>query len=159
MPEPMITAGVIFANAARFADAYHTAMLPLCSETGLPPAALDILLFLGNNPGCDTAGEVCRMRGMKPAIVSFHVERLVNEGLLVRQPVPEDRRKTALVPTDAAAPVIERGRRMQKAFAEQLTSGLSAEDLAHCRRCIAVFDRNIECIRAENSTRLENEQL
>ncbi len=39
MPEPMLTASVMFANAARFADAYHTAIAPLCcvAETGLPP--------------------------------------------------------------------------------------------------------------------------
>ena len=24
-----------------------------------------ILLFLANNPGCETAGEICRMRGKK----------------------------------------------------------------------------------------------
>lgn len=45
----------MFANAARFADAYHTAIAPLCASTGLPPAAADILLFLANNPGCETA--------------------------------------------------------------------------------------------------------
>ena len=73
MPEPMLTASVMFANAARFADAYHTAIAPLCASTGLPPAAADILLFLANNPGCETAGEICRMRGMKPALVSFHI--------------------------------------------------------------------------------------
>ena len=65
MPEPMLTASVMFANAARFADAYHTAIAPLCASTGLPPAAADILLFLANNPGCETAGEICRMRGMR----------------------------------------------------------------------------------------------
>ena len=32
----------MFANAARFADAYHAAISPLCAETGLPPAAADI---------------------------------------------------------------------------------------------------------------------
>ena len=155
MPEPMLTASVMFANAARFADAYHTAIAPLCASTGLPPAAADILLFLANNPGCETAGEICRMRGMKPALVSFHIDRLVDEGYLLRQPVPGDRRKTALVLTEKAAPVIEQGRRLQKSFADRLAEGLSAEDLAHFRRCVAIFDRNIEQIRAEKSKRTE----
>ena len=155
MPEPMLTASVMFANAARFADAYHTAIAPLCASTGLPPAAADILLFLANNPGCETAGEICRMRGMKPALVSFHIDRLVSEGYLLRQPVPGDRRKTALVLTEKAAPVIEQGRRLQRAFADRLAEGLSAEDLAHFRRCVAIFDRNIEQIRAEKSKRTE----
>ena len=83
MPEPLLTASAMFANAARFSDAYHAALSPLCAETGLPPAAADILLFLANNPGCETAG-------------------------------------------------------------------LRAEDLAHFRRCVAAFERNIERIRMEN---------
>ena len=40
MPEPLLTASAMFANAARFADAYHAALSPLCAETGLPPAAV-----------------------------------------------------------------------------------------------------------------------
>ena len=154
MPEPMLTASVMFANAARFADAYHTAIAPLCASTGLPPAAADILLFLANNPGCETAGEICRMRGMKPALVSFHIDRLVSEGYLLRQPVPGDRRKTALVLTAQAQPIVAEGRELQRAFADRL-EGLSAEDLAHFRRCVAIFDRNIEQIRAEKSKRTE----
>ena len=59
MPEPLLTASAMFANAARFSDAYHAALSPLCAETGLPPAAADILLFLANNPGCETAGAFC----------------------------------------------------------------------------------------------------
>ena len=98
MPEPLLTASAMFANAARFSDAYHAALSPLCAETGLPPAAADILLFLANNPGCETAGAICRMRGLKPAIVSFHIDRLVGEGFLQRQPVPGDRRKLHLEP-------------------------------------------------------------
>ena len=43
MPEPLLTASAMFANAARFSDAYHAALSPLCAETGLPPAAADIL--------------------------------------------------------------------------------------------------------------------
>ena len=58
MPEPLLTASAMFANAARFSDAYHAALSPLCAETGLPPAAADILLFLANNPGCETAGAI-----------------------------------------------------------------------------------------------------
>lgn len=155
MPEPLLTASAMFANAARFSDAYHAALSPLCAETGLPPAAADILLFLANNPGCETAGAICRMRGLKPAIVSFHIDRLVGEGFLQRQPVPGDRRKTALVLTAQAQPIVAKGRELQRAFADRLAEGLSAEDLAHFRRCVAIFDRNIEQIRAEKSKRTE----
>lgn len=95
------------------------------------------------------------MRGMKPALVSFHIDRLVSEGYLLRQPVPGDRRKTALVLTAQAQPIVAEGRELQRAFADRLAEGLSAEDLAHFRRCVAIFDRNIEQIRAEKSKRTE----
>ena len=157
MSELTLTASAMFANAARFTDAYHAVIAPLCEKTQLPPAAVDILLFLANNPGHDTAAAVCRMRGLKPGIVSFHVDRLVTEGYLLRQGVPGDRRKTSLVCTEKAAPVIEQGRTLQHSFAEQLASGLSEEDLEHFRRCITVFDRNIERIRMETCKRRETQ--
>ena len=157
MPELSLTAPAMFANAARFMDAYHTVLAPLCEQTQLPPAAVDILLFLANNPGHDTAAAVCRMRGLKPSIGSFHVDRLVTEGYLLRRSVPGDRRKTMLLCTEKAAPIIAQGRVLQHSFAEQLASGLSEEDLAHFRRCIAVFDRNIERIRTETCKRRETQ--
>lgn len=151
-----LTASEIFANVARFTDAYYAAIQPLCERSGLPPMAVDILMFLANNPGHGTAGELCRCRGLKPAIVSFHVERLVQEGYLLRQSVPGDRRKTALVCTPKADALIEEGRVLQRAFAQRLTEGLSAEDLAHFHRCVAVFSRNIDCIRRGGTNRKNN---
>ena len=62
MPELSLTAPAMFANAARFMDAYHTVLAPLCEQTQLPPAAVDILLFLANNPEHDTATAVASCR-------------------------------------------------------------------------------------------------
>lgn len=143
MPEPLLTASAMFANAARFADAYHAAISPLCAETGLPPAAVDILLFLANNPGMDTARDICTYRHLKPSIVSFHVDNLVQQGYLERQDIPEDRRKCRLVCTDKAAPVIRRGRAVQETFSRQLTEGLTPEELEICFRCFTVFGENM----------------
>ena len=147
MPEPKITASRMFYNANKFRNAYQIAIQPLCEETGLPQTAVDILLFLANNPGCDTARDICRCRGLKPGLVSFHVDRLVGEGFLERRDIPGDRRKTGLVCTARAQGIIEEGRRLQKAFAARLLEGLNQEDLDHFARCLAAFDRNIESIR------------
>ena len=154
----MTNAYQVYTGARQLLEGYAAAMQPLCRREGLAPNGVDILLFLANNPGCETAGAICRMRGLKPAIVSFHIDRLVSEGFLLRQSVPGDRRKTALVLTEKAESVVERGRGLQKAFADRLIDGLSEEDLAHFRRCVAAFDRNIERIRTENSkgTEIQN---
>ena len=147
MLESQITATRMFYNANKFRDAYQIALQPLCEETGLPQTAVDILLFLANNPDYDTARDICRCRGLKPGLVSFHVDRLVGEGFLERRDFPGDRRKTGLVCTAQAQGIIEEGRRLQKAFAARLMEGLSQEDLDHFARCLSAFDRNIESIR------------
>lgn len=155
MQEINLTAAEMFANAARFTDAYHVAIQPLCDKVHLTPMAVDILMFLANNPGRETAREICRYRGLKPGIVSFHIDRLVQEGYLERGSVLGDRRKTALRCTRKAADVIEEGRKLQKVFALRLTEGMTPEDLAHFRRCIAIFDANIARIQGGEHLREE----
>ena len=79
MLDGMITPSRIFNHAQKFLEAYHAVLQPLCREAGLPPMALDILLFIANNPEQATASGICQLRGLKPGIVSVHVDRLVSE--------------------------------------------------------------------------------
>ena len=88
MTEQNFTASQMFRNANRFIEAYHAALQPVCRDTGLPPMAVDILMFFANNPESGTAKDVCQCRGFKSGIVSVHVDRLVNEGLLSRRESP-----------------------------------------------------------------------
>ena len=72
-----------FAN--KTALAYSAVCKPLCQELGLPQTAFDILLFLANNPEYSTAKEISRYRGFKENIISVNVNKLVNEGFLLRE--------------------------------------------------------------------------
>ncbi len=141
------TASRIFHDANRFIEAYHTVLQPICKDTGLPPMAVDILMFIANNPDNNTAGDICRCRGLKSGIVSVHIDRLVNEGLLLRQAVPGDRRKTQLVCTKAAKSIIKKGRELQKSFAQKLLAGMSDADIEAFHNCLTVLSNNIEEIR------------
>ena len=76
----MKTASQLYAALRRFQDAYAAALRPLCERTGMAQGAVDILLFLANNPGLDTARDICLYRRLKPGIVSLHVESLAREG-------------------------------------------------------------------------------
>lgn len=141
------TASRIFNGANRFIEAYHAVLQPICKDTGLPPMAVDILMFIANNPENATARDVCRCRGLKAGIVSVHIDRLVNEGLLSRQAVPGDRRKTQLVCTDSANSIIERGCELQRSFAQKLLVGMSDTDIEVFHNCLTVLSGNIEEIR------------
>lgn len=141
------TASRIFNAANRFIEAYHAVLQPICKDTGLPPMAVDILMFIANNPDSNTAGDICRCRGLKTGIVSVHIDRLVKEGLLLRQAVPGDRRKTQLVCTEKAGSIIETGRELQKSFAQKLLAGMSDADIEVFHNCLTNLSNNIENIR------------
>ena len=152
-----ITAAHVFGGTKKFMDAYGRAMFPLCEETGLPMPAIDMLLFLANNPEHDTAKDICKLRGFKPAIVSFHVDKMVEEGYLERKTDEHDRRKFCLAYTDKATDIIERGREIQLLFAKKMLDGISDEDAKTMKRCFDTFSKNLEDI-LENGLGGESEK-
>ena len=76
---------------------YNDVCKPLCRELKLPQTAFDILLFLANNPQYQTARDIVEIRNIKANLVSINVERLVQEGYLVREKVKGDRKQNCFV--------------------------------------------------------------
>ena len=126
--------------AHNFYQAYCIRCNPLCRELGMPQTAFDILMFLANNPEHNTAKDIVELRGLKANLVSINVERLVREGYLDRREFPGDRRKTTLVCTEKARPVIVRGRELQSGFFEAIFRNVdeaSRENFHHVMEAIA----------------------
>ena len=147
MLDPSIAAARMYSNSSRFIeDVPRGAADRSAARRRRPALALDILLFIANNPDKSTARDVCQFRGMKPGIVSFHVDRLA-AALLERRPVPGDRRKTRLVCTEAAADIIRRGREAAGALCRSALTGLDRESLETFHRRLAAIDGNIDNIR------------
>ena len=114
-------------SAKTVLSAYSAVCKPLCKEYGLSQTAFDILMFLGNSPKYKTAGEIVEVRRIKANLVSVNVDRLVNEGYLIRKPIEGDRRKTELVCTEKSWQIITRGREVQGAFFEKMFGGIDEE--------------------------------
>ena len=142
----MLTASQVYTHSRLLLDAYAGIMRPLSAELNMAQTAVDILMFLANNPGYDTAKDICTMRHLKPGIVSFHVENLVQEGYLERQNVPGDRRKCRLVCTEKAASIIEKWRALQAKFMRQMTKGLEKEQIDTLVTCLETFEKNLSGI-------------
>ena len=87
------------------AQAYNAVCKPLCQELGLSQTALDILLFLANNPDYKTARDIVEVRHIKANLVSMNVDKLVQEGYLRREKSGRgyslflDRRAEAILPS------------------------------------------------------------
>ena len=138
-----------FANKTGLA--YGAACRPLCQELGLPQTAFDILMFLANNPGYKTASDIVEVRHIKANLVSVNVDKLVQEGLLERRPVPGDRRKTELLCTEKAQPIIERGHALQEAFVQSLVAGIDEAQMQLFCKTIRQMSRNLEKLLEGNS--------
>lgn len=130
----------------KFLQAYTTVCKPLCRELGLSQSAFDILMFLGNNPTYKTASEIVEIRHIKANLVSLNVERLVREGYLKRQPMQDDRRKTELLCTQKAQPIIARGQQLQNGFFEQLFAGMDTDQRKAFSEALGTIEKNVDKI-------------
>ena len=131
--------------------AYSEVCKPLCKELGLPQTAFDILMFLGNNPDYKTARDIVEVRHIKANLVSMNVDKLVQEGYLERYAVASDRRKTKLLCTGKADPIIRRGRAVQNAFFKRLLDHVEPADQEVFFRTMELIGKNLDEILKENA--------
>lgn len=118
---------------------YLRSMEPVQKAYGLTQMEEDILLFLANNPGHDTAAELVSVRALAKSQVSTSVERLVRKGYLARKP---EGRKIHLQLLPEANDPISMGRESQRRFAETLMDGLSPEEQAQMCKLLGHLAEN-----------------
>lgn len=127
----------------KLALAYTAVCKPLCQTLKLPQTAFDILLFLANNPAYQTAADIVEVRKIKANLVSVNVDKLVRDGYLTREPMPGDRRKTRLLCTEKAQPVIMQGRQLQSAFLQRLFAHTDRQMQDAFLKTISIMDKNL----------------
>lgn len=127
-------------------EVYNDTCKPLCKELKLPQTAFDILMFLANNPQYQTARDIVKIRNIKANLVSINVDRLVQEGYLIREEVKGDRRKTKLICTKQAQPVIKQGQKLQKNFVDQIFANTNKEEKQVFIKVMKTMDKNLNHI-------------
>ena len=128
---------------------YAHEMAGVLSRWQLTGMELDVLLFLGNNPDCDTASDMVQLRQLTKSHVSKAVEHLTALGLVLQQRDEMNRRRIHLKLAAAAEPILREGREAQKRFVEVLTRGLSDEDKAAAARILTVMLKNAAALGQE----------
>ena len=103
---------------------------PVLLKYDIPQVSFDILMFLSNNPEFCTAQEISEIRDIKKNLVSVHVEKLVQAGLIQRGTISGDRRKVALICTEKAMPIVDAGTAIQQEFFKKISDGISEENWA-----------------------------
>lgn len=130
--------------ARNLLQVYNAKCKPLCQEMGIPQTAFDILMFLANNPECNTARDIVEIRNIKANLVSVNVEKLVKEGYLTRNISLGDRRKTLLSCTDKAQPIVNRGRQLQAEFEEELFENVDEQLRAGFFQVMRILETNLK---------------
>ena len=137
--------------ARNLLQVYSAKCKPLCQEIGMPQTAFDILMFLADNPEFDTARDVVETRYIKANLVSVNVESLVREGYLKREKSLSDRRKTRLVCTEKAWPIVERGRQIQESFVKELFKNIDEQMRADFFQVLRILEDNLKQIKEEEA--------
>lgn len=139
--------GIEFAH--KISLAYSAMCKPLCHQINLPQTAFDILRFLSNNPEFTTARDIVEIRKIKANLVSVNVDRLVNDGYLIRKEVEGDRRKHQLVCTPKADEIINMGLILQKNFVDRIFEDIDEETKDAIYSCISKMNSNLNEILEE----------
>lgn len=118
---------------------YLRMMEPVLERFGLTQMEEDILLFLANNPGHDTAAELVSLRSLAKSQVSTSVEKLVRRGYLQRRP---EGRKIHLRLLPAAEEAVRQGQNSQRRFGEAIAWDFSPEEQAMLYGVLARMTEN-----------------
>ena len=107
---------------------YESMLKPVCDHYRLTLIEADIISFLQNNPGKDTAGDIVGLRMLSKGNVSQAVESLIQKSLLQRQQDRSDRRKIHLSLPPAAQPVTAEIDEIRERYLKKIFAGFSPEE-------------------------------
>lgn len=129
--------------AATLHRLYNLTLRDFGRANGLSQTEMDVLLFLHNNPDCNTARDMVHLRGLAKSNVSTALDSLRTRGLVESRPEENNRRvnRLFLLP---AAPLIEGLSRRQTQFFHALQQGLTPVQQAQADAYFAILQRNID---------------
>lgn len=108
---------------------YDKLLKKVCTEHNLTVIEADIISFLQNNPGKDTAADIVELRMLSKGAVSKGVDSLIQKSLLERIPDTQDRRKIHLKLKPQAGPVTDTIDEVRDEFLNMVLEGFSQEEL------------------------------
>ena len=123
-------------DTVAIADALRPALLRIGRElrrearaVGVSPEQVALLVSIKYSPGIGVRELAARERVTPPALTK-HVDRLERDGLVVRTPSSDDRRRVGLTLTDEGQRVLRRVRSRRTAWLASRLRELDADELA-----------------------------
>ena len=130
---------------------YGQLFAPLLERLGLTQLEMDILLFLANHPGKDTARDIVELRYLAKSHVSSGVESLAGRGMLERYYRPGNRKVIHLRLLPPAEAAVEAGREIQRQYAEILFRDFTPEERQRLDALLERIAGNVDAALADLS--------
>lgn len=124
----MGTAASRIVNVRLMMKLYDELIKPVSKSYGLTQMEINIISFLHNNPGLDTASDIASYRNFPKSNVSQGVYALCRDGYLRAVPYENDKRKMHLTLTRKSLPVISDIDETVKSMQDILFEGFSREE-------------------------------
>ena len=99
-----------------FKKIYDQSLEPVCKKYQLTRMELDILLFLANNPGYDTAKDIIERRRLTKSHVSMSLKDLERRDLVQKEYYPGNQKTAHLKLSSASIQMVAEGQQAQKKF-------------------------------------------
>ena len=132
------------ARTSLFRRYYGACFQDLLRKFDLTQLEADILLFLRNNPGFNTARDIVELRGFSKSNVSTSLEALRLRQFLTVRPDPDSRRVHRIFLREEKRDVVEVLARRQTETLDRLTEGFSREDLERMQQFLDRMEENIK---------------
>ena len=118
-----------------FKKIYDQSLEPVCKKYQLTRMELDILLFLANNPGYDTAKDIIERRRLTKSHVSMSLKDLERRDLVQKEYYPGNQ-KTAHLKLSSAS--------VQKKFFQTVFRDFNPEDLSRMEGYFERMRKNMQ---------------
>lgn len=123
---------------------YERMLRKVCAGHQLTGTEADVIGFLHNNPGKDTAADIVEYRGLSKGAVSKAVDSLIRRSMLEKIPDKRDRRKQHLRLRAEAKSVREDIEAVQEEFWDTVLEGFTEKELEEYEQFKRKLLNNIE---------------
>ena len=124
---------------------YASALQPVEQAHGLTRNEIDVLLFLSNNPGYDTARDIVELRALSKSHVCKSVDSLTRRGFLAGEQAVRARAHGL---QSAAGQAVQDAQQAQQDFVLQLYQGMTPEEEQALYQALSRLVKNLKDMEA-----------
>lgn len=127
-----------------FKKIYDQSLEPVCKKYQLTRMELDILLFLANNPGYDTAKDIIERRRLTKSHVSMSLKDLERRDLVQKEYYPGNQKTAHLKLSSASIQMVAEGQQAKKKFFQTVFRDFNPEDVSRMEDYFERMRKNMQ---------------